>query len=128
MSTFVPSKEEILVKNISTSLHEVKTGSRQWTLIIIFCVDVYNYTWGLTPSPVHMRPPEPDPLHVDVINGWLLIGNLQPGMRSMTKIKVIRNFGRRRGKVFPRLFVTCFPEKGGIRRFRGDGRPCISMI
>src|SRR6218665_594302 len=28
---------------------------------------------GLTPSPVHMRPPEPDPLRVDVINGWPLI-------------------------------------------------------
>src|SRR6218665_1002681 len=22
------------------------------------------------PPPVHMRPPEPDPLRVDVINGW----------------------------------------------------------
>jgi len=44
-----------------------------------------------TLHPVHMRPPEPDPLRVDVINGWHLIGNLQPGMRSMTKIKVIRN-------------------------------------
>ena len=32
-----------------------------------------------------MRSPEPDPLHVDVINGWPLIGNLQPGMRSMTE-------------------------------------------
>ena len=47
---------------------------------------------GLDPLPsVHMRPPEPDPLRgltplrVDVINGWPLIGNLQPGMRSMTK-------------------------------------------
>ena len=29
---------------------------------------------GLDPlPPVHMRPPEPDPLHVDVINGWPLI-------------------------------------------------------
>jgi len=26
---------------------------------------------GLDP-PVHMRPPEPDPLRVDVINGWPL--------------------------------------------------------
>ena len=37
-------------------------------LILIFCVDVYM---GLDP-PVHMRPPELDPLHVDVINGWPL--------------------------------------------------------
>jgi len=32
--------------------------------------------WGLTPSPVHMRPSEPDPLfplRVDVINGWPLM-------------------------------------------------------
>src|SRR6218665_1919936 len=37
---------------------------------------MWTFTWGLTsPPPVHMRPPEPDtsPLHVDVINGWLLI-------------------------------------------------------
>jgi len=26
----------------------------------------------LTLPPIHMRPPEPDPLRVDVINGWLL--------------------------------------------------------
>jgi len=49
--------------------------------ILIFCVDV------------HMRQPEADPLSVDVISGWPLIGNFQPGMRPMTKIKVIRNFG-----------------------------------
>jgi len=34
-----------------------------------FCVDVHL---GLDPSPVDMRPPEPDPLCVDVINGWPL--------------------------------------------------------
>src|SRR6218665_1018558 len=51
-----------------TSLHEKKTGCRQWTLILIFCVDVHL---GLNP-PVHMRPPEPDPLplRVDVINDF----------------------------------------------------------
>ena len=40
-------------------MHE-KTVWRQWTLILIFCVDVHM---GLDPSlPVHMRQPEPDPL------------------------------------------------------------------
>src|SRR6218665_3176244 len=34
--------------------------SSQWTLILIFCVDVHK---GLDPPPpVHLRPPEPDPL------------------------------------------------------------------
>ena len=38
-------------------------------VILIFCVGVHV---GLdTPSPVHMHPPEPDPLRVDVINGFL---------------------------------------------------------
>jgi len=37
----------------------------------LFCTS----TWGLIPTPVHMRPPEPDSpstLRVDVINGWPL--------------------------------------------------------
>src|SRR6218665_2811629 len=29
---------------------------------------------GAPLPPVHMRPPEPDPLRVDVINGWPLTG------------------------------------------------------
>src|SRR6218665_3613178 len=34
---------------------------------------MWTSTWGWTPSPVHMHPPEPDlPLRVDVINGWPL--------------------------------------------------------
>ena len=33
---------------------------------------VWRSTWGL-PPPVHMRPPEPDPLRVDVINEWPLV-------------------------------------------------------
>ena len=35
----------------------------------MFSVDAHM---GLTSSPIHMRPPEPDslPLHVYVINGW----------------------------------------------------------
>ena len=51
-------------------MHEKKTGWRQWTLILIFCVDVHM---GLTPLP---RPHAstwawpPLPLRVDVINGW----------------------------------------------------------
>ena len=41
MSTFYfVHKGEILVKKTPTSLHE-KTGWRQWTLILIFCVDVH---------------------------------------------------------------------------------------
>ena len=47
-------------KKTLTSLREKKTIWHQWTLILIFCVDVHI---GLDPSPsVHMRPPEPDPL------------------------------------------------------------------
>ena len=59
------SKNEILVKKTPTSLHKKKTVWRQWTLILIVCVDVHM---GLDhPSPVHMRSPEPPPLRVDVI-------------------------------------------------------------
>ena len=35
-------------KKTPTSLHEKKTERRQWTLILIFCVDVHM---GLTPLP-----------------------------------------------------------------------------
>ena len=42
------SKDEILVKKMPTSLHEKKTVCRQWTLILIFCVDVHM---GLDPPP-----------------------------------------------------------------------------
>ena len=28
------------------------------------------------PPPIHMRPPEPDPLRVDIINGWPLTKNM----------------------------------------------------
>ena len=60
MKLFIPSKDEILIKKMPTSLHEKKTGRRQWTLILIFCVDVHM---GLDPSsPIHMRPPESNPL------------------------------------------------------------------
>src|SRR6218665_1730029 len=43
------------------------------------CDSVWTSTWGWTPSPVHMRPPEPDPLplRVDVINGWPLTINIK---------------------------------------------------
>jgi len=47
-SLFIPSKDEILVKNTQTSLLEKKRGWRQWTLILIFCVDVHK---GLDPPP-----------------------------------------------------------------------------
>src|SRR6218665_1591323 len=74
ISTFyIPSKDEILVKKMPTSLHEKKTGSRQWILILIFCVDVHM---GLDPLPpstcVHLSL-TPTPLREDVINGWPLI-------------------------------------------------------
>src|SRR6218665_1024395 len=46
--------------------------SRQWTLILIFCVDVHM---GLDPLPpstcVHLSL-TPSPVRVDVINGWPL--------------------------------------------------------
>ena len=38
---FIPSKDEILVKNTPTSLHEKKTEWWQWTLILILCLDVH---------------------------------------------------------------------------------------
>src|SRR6218665_1136637 len=44
---FFLSKDEILVKKTPTSLHEKKIVCRQWTLILIFCVDVHM---GLDPS------------------------------------------------------------------------------
>ena len=53
-------------------MHEKKTGWRQWTLILIFCVDVHM---GLDPpypsTCVHLSL-APSPLRVDVINGWPL--------------------------------------------------------
>ena len=55
---FIPFNDEILVEKTPNSLHEKKTGWRQWTLILILCVNVHI---GLDPLPVHMRPPEPDP-------------------------------------------------------------------
>src|SRR6218665_3850021 len=72
ISTFFLSKDEILVKKTPTSLHEKKTVCRQWTLILIFCVDVHM---GLDPPPpstcIHLSL-IPLPLCVDVINGWPL--------------------------------------------------------
>ena len=41
ISTVFLSKDEILVKKMPTSLHEKKRVWRQWTLILIFCVDVH---------------------------------------------------------------------------------------
>src|SRR6218665_2032754 len=38
-------------------MRRIKTEC-QWTLILI---SVWTSTWGWTPPPVHMRPPEPDP-------------------------------------------------------------------
>ena len=59
------------MRNVQVSSHfDLMLLDYQWTLILIFCVDVHM---GLDPlPPVHMRPPEPDtlPLRVDVINGW----------------------------------------------------------
>ena len=50
---------DVHMRSTTTSLHEKKTGWHQWTLFLIFCVDVHM---GLDPpSPVHMRPPEPNP-------------------------------------------------------------------
>ena len=66
ISLFIPSKDEI-----PTSLHEKKTG---WWMSVD---SNFNFLCGRPhvawpPSPVYMRPPEPDPptLRVDVINGW----------------------------------------------------------
>src|SRR6218665_3617186 len=60
--TFFLSKDEILVKKTPTSLHEKKTVCRQWTLILIFCVDVQM---GLAPLPpstcVHLSLTPPPP-------------------------------------------------------------------
>ena len=60
------SKDKILVKKTPISLHEKKTVCRQWTLILIFCVDVH-VEMGLDPLPpstcVHLSltPSSPPP-------------------------------------------------------------------
>src|SRR6218665_2011048 len=64
ISTFYTVQRRNFGKKTPISLYEKKTGWRQWTLVLIFCVDVHM---GLDPSPVHMRPPE-----LDVINRWPL--------------------------------------------------------
>src|SRR6218665_476621 len=53
-STFYSIERRNSGKKTPSSLHEKKTGY-QWTLFLIFCVDVHM---GLDPSP---RPHEPDP-------------------------------------------------------------------
>ena len=67
ITNFIPSKDEILVQNTPTSLCKKNTGWCQWALI--FSVDIHM---ELTPSPICIRSPEPNPLplRVDVINGW----------------------------------------------------------
>ena len=70
MSTFFLCKDEILVKKTPNSLHEKKTVWRQWTLILIFCVDVHMGL-DLPPSTcVHLSLTPLPSLRVDVINGW----------------------------------------------------------
>jgi len=69
---FIPSKDEILVKKTSTSLHEKKTGWRQWNPILIFCVNVHIDLDPLSPRPHASKWAWPPPLRVDVINGWSL--------------------------------------------------------
>ena len=56
---FIPSKDEILVKTTSTSLHEKKTGWRLWALI--FCVDVHMELISPPSACVHpnLFPPPP---------------------------------------------------------------------
>src|SRR6218665_1111337 len=70
------------MRNVQVSSHfDLMLLDYQWTLILIFCVDVHM---GLDPlPPVHMRPPEPDtlPLRVDVINGWPLRAGAAPDIR-----------------------------------------------
>jgi len=56
---FIPSKDESLIKKMPTSLHE-KTGWRQWAIHFL-CT---------RPHCADPRPPEPDPLCMNVINGW----------------------------------------------------------
>ena len=47
----------------------------------------FNFLCGHThgagpPSPIHMRPSEPDPLRVDVIDGWPPTGNAHSGINK----------------------------------------------
>ena len=70
--TFIPSKDEILVKNTPTSLHEKKTGWRQWILSLIFCVDVHMVLDPSLPPSTRVHLSLTPPLRVDVINGWPL--------------------------------------------------------
>ena len=92
-------------KNTSTSSHEKKTFR-------MTSVDSnFNFLCGrphgaCPPPPVHMRPPEPDPLRVDVINGWPLIGNLQRGCGQWLK-KGHQKLWRIKRKSFSKTFVKC---------------------
>ena len=55
MSTFYSVQR----RNSGKKIYQLLCMRSQWTLILIFCVDVHM---GLDPLPVQMRPPEPDPL------------------------------------------------------------------
>jgi len=75
---------------------------------------------GLDPlSPIHMRPPEPDPLplHVDVINGWSLTAQ---GMN-------MREAGTGEfGEILFRLHRRQMPDGGGTLRLVICPSPSIS--
>src|SRR6218665_979483 len=98
ISTFFLSKDEILVKKTPTSLHEKKTVCRQWTLILIFCVDVHMELDPLPPSTCLHLTLTPSPLRVDVINGWPPISTapLQVHYYSEALPTLCRNFTSKR--------------------------------
>ena len=62
-------KMKLWSKKTPNFFHEKKTGWCPWALI--FCMDVHMELTPLSPL-VRIHPPEPDPLCVDVINGWPL--------------------------------------------------------
>jgi len=110
MSAFYCAERRNCGPKTPTSLHEKKTGWRQWALI--FSVDVHMELTPLTL--VRRRPPEPDPLHVDVINGWPHTGcclwgwlmPLLPWTASSLQYEIVRclcfmSFARYIGEYWP---------------------------
>src|SRR6218665_1663274 len=58
------------------------------------------------PPPVHMRPPEPSPLRVDVINGWPLARDCVESLHLLPPTQTLR-LGDRVSTSFTLLKRTC---------------------
>src|SRR6218665_418840 len=98
---FIPSKDEILVKKTPTSLQEKKTGCCQWTIILIFCVDVHmgldhpppptcvhpslattpcgRHKW-MAPNNISWRPPRPS--KAPILKIWKIATSQTPRINA----------------------------------------------